>query len=287
MTATAAATQSSLDQHDQESAKDAKAADFLKSARDRLTELRSGLSAAKSNYELTLDQLQVRQDSLDKDIKDIKTRLEGCYDVKAALKAAVCDEVIKESDGFRKTYLDNAGAPAKTLYEADEKLALAGEQLDSWQKITEWISKQQDKHEALIKEICSLDNCKDDKFALYIFFFELWPSHLALQDPSAKDPRTEHCDPCWKPIQGLSGFAWLVQPDVYEYRLAAAWKTWKDVGVAQAHATAELERIHTAKDDFEASIDPKAMREAARLALRQYTDPGRANAHPAAQNAGQ
>ena len=60
----------------------------------------------------------------------------------------------------------------------------------------------------------------------------------------------------------------MIDPDGYNCKLADAWETWRDAGVAQVEAQCKLDQVAKCREEYEAAADPQAKRDAARDALR-------------------
>ena len=262
------------------STEQAKEGEFLKAAEEKLKELADGVSDEENKYRVDekegRDALVMEWKRQKDTICDIRKRLESCYgDWEKILKKCVCETVIAELRTLRDKYREGIGSPECELNRANSTLAETAEKLEAWKSITVWIKAQLDKNKALIEEICTLDSCKDHRFALYIFYFELWPAHQALgETPKIIDPESEYCTPaCGKDAEppACCNYPYLIEPDKYDCTLAKAWECWKDAGIAQARAESAFEEIARIKEDYETKSDPETKRKAAAKSLR-YCD---------------
>lgn len=198
------------------------------------------------------------------------------------MEDAVCKEVIQQIWQLKADLESKLGPPEVCLDRANTDLAKAADQMVAWKTIATWVKGRLDLNEALIEEICTLDNCKDRLFALYIFFFELLPAHRQLWEspsklpPKLKDPEDAYCaSACSAKSPGeskikLCGYPWLISADDYNCKLADLWQIWRSAGEAQAEAKCKFEQVAKCREQYEAASNAKAKREAARDALRRH-----------------
>ena len=166
-----------------DSTKQAKVGEFLKTAEAKLEELNKAVGKEEESYRNPYLDLSKSWSDQDKNIKELKNHLESCYpNWEHYLEEAVCKEVIQKVWELKKVYEDSIGPPEKSLYNSDADLAKAADQMEAWKTLTKWIQNRLDANKKLYDEICTLDNCKDRLFALYLFYFILLPNHRKLKE---------------------------------------------------------------------------------------------------------
>lgn len=263
---------------------EAKIGEFRKAAETKLEGLANGADQAEENYRKGLAECKATWERQDEKICKMKKQLEHCYEWKCYIDKIICKEVIQKVWELKDNLRSKLGDPQKCLDDANELVGKAQDQLDAWQTISAWIKNRLQLNEALIEEICKLDNCDDRLFAIYIFYFELWPAHKSLEKApeelpdEVRNPERAYCkdicdaEPPKDPEIMLCGFPWFIDPNLYNCKLADVWKIWRDAGVETAKKQCAVDAIAKCREDYESASTPEAKRDASRDALRRYGD---------------
>ncbi len=268
-----------------DSTKEAKVGEFRKIAESKLEGLNKAVDNEEESYRTERPNLLKSWSDQDEKIGELKKHLESCYPKwEYYLEEAVCKGVIQKVWQLKADYEAKIGPPELELYHANADLAKAAEQMEAWKTIKKWIQARLDANKQLHDEICTLDNCKDRLFALYLFYFLLLPYHRQLKEaptnlpPKLKDPETGYCksacsiEPPKESAIPFCGYPWLIEADLYNCKLAEVWKIWKDAGVAQAEAQSQFDQVAKSLEEYQAASKPEAKREAAREALRRHDE---------------
>ncbi len=160
-------------------ATDAKLGEFRKTANEKLTELLNGVADEEGKYREDFEELKRRWNEHNEKIKEMDGHLQKCFPVDCFKDEIICPKVIQPLRDKRKKLLDELGNPDYCLELATELHDTTKNELDAWQGITQWIKDRLDKNKALLAEICD-ENCKDPRFVVYLFYFELRPAHVDL-----------------------------------------------------------------------------------------------------------
>ena len=276
-----------------EIATDAKLGEFRKTANEKLTELLGGVADEETKYRDAFEELKRRWNEHNKEIKEWQERLEKCHPVKCYKDEILCPKVIQPLRDKRQELLDALGAPDYCFELATELYDTTQDEMDSWQGITQWITDRLDQNKTLLDEICE-ENCKDPRFAIYLFYFVLRPAHKSLspkRDKDAapgewakcKDWEAECCppphkdpDPCTPECEDCEVIRvclpFLIDPDLYDCRLAAAWTAWRNAGECQTKAQCKVDEVEKCREDYAELNKPESRRKEARDALRRYAE---------------
>ncbi len=270
---------------------DAKLGEFRKAANEKLTELLGGVAAEEAKYREALEELNRRWNEHNEKIEEMDRHLKRCHPIECYKKEIICPQVIQPIRDKRDEYLDKLGEPDYCLELASELHGTTEADLESWQGITQWITDRLDANKALLDEICE-ENCKDPRFVVYLFYFVLRPAHVSLDPDRDKDQPTGSWTPCkdWDavccppPSKDEDPCApncdqcdvtrvctpFLIDPDLYDCRLAAAWEAWRAAGECQVKAQCKVDEIDKARETYEEMNKPESRRTEARDALRRY-----------------
>ena len=281
-------------------AEDTKLSEFLKTTKDKLDELVKGVAAEEQSYRDARSELVGRWREQDKKITETDAHLRKCYDVECFKKKIICEKVIAPLREKRRRLLDSLGNPDYCLELATELYNKTMSDLESWKGIKQWITDRLDKDKALLEEICE-ENCKDPCFVIYLFYFELRPAHIDLNPDRDKDssggwaeckdwdacncgpdgtsegPCKRDCEEC-KVSRVCTPY--LIDPDLYDCRLAAAWKAWKDAGTCMVKAQCRVDQVKKLREDYAEANKPESRRKEARDAIRRYKSDCCAPAEP-------
>lgn len=298
----------------------ARLAEEQKKAKTKLDELAGVVNTEEQAYRSELPGFRATWEQHDAEIIKIKARIEGLPQLELCHQT-ICQEVISPLWTMRHKIKEAYGKPDWDLHEAEERLAGATGHVDAWKTLSRWVKGRLDRNQQLINEICKLDNCKDSFFAVYIFYYELYPAHWLLNhrpagivpEPDGSDSAARHrhrdaddnkrfffpdqvycesSDRCQmsyvkddKERVELYYAPWLLEPEEYNCMLAASWTVWRDVCREHAKCKAAVDTIRATKQKYEHDRNPAVKREAARHALRLKSDNvgKKASMHPRAE----
>ncbi len=271
-----------------DSTEEAKTGEFKKLAETKLGELINGVDQEEINYRNGFIECKATWERQNEKICEIKKRLENCYNIECYQKI-ICKEVIQRAWDLKKKIRENTCEPQICLDIANDLVLDAQDQLEAWQKISVWIKNRLELNGQLIEEICKLDNCNDGPFAIYIFYFLLWPAHMSLKERNDEDvlpeevidPERAYCkdvceppdDVCKNPEKSCCkpcGYPWLIDPDKFNCKLARVWEMWKVCGIERVKKQCAVDAIETYRTDYEDAAKPEAKRDTARDALRRF-----------------
>ena len=232
-------------------------------------------------------------------IETILEHLKQCHGDWAGPKQAICAHVFQPIVELRTRLEGKLGPCELRLRRAEHRLDLATKHFEAWKTIAKWASGRLDEIKKLIDEVCTLDHCKDNRFALYIVHFELLPKHHQLKDGWAgvdkqyQDPAACYCgqnaDPVSAPEPGesqvaLVHFPWLLgatpgealKKDYGDW-LQKAWQAQFAAGKEKARAKVAVDQIEQLKTRLAALADAAAKRQRAKDALRalKSSEPGK------------
>ncbi len=270
---------------------DAKLGEFRKTANEKLTELLGGVAAEEASYRDALEDLKRRWREHDDKIDEMDKHLQKCFPVECYKTEILCPNVIQPLRDKRQELLDALGGPDYCLELATELYETTEAEMGAWQGITQWITDRLDQNQALLDEICE-ENCKDPRFVVYLFYFVLRPAHISLDPERDKDlpvgtwapckdweavccpPPHRDPDPCKPECEECDVTRvctpFLIDPDLYDCRLAAAWKAWRAAGECQVNAQCKVDEVEKCREDYAEMNTPEARRKEARDALRRY-----------------
>ena len=267
-----------------ESTDGAKTAEFLKKAEAKLEELVNAAKTEEDKYRADFAELNKTWSEQEEVITKHTNYLDKCYPKWSDyIEECVCEEAIKPLWELKGKSEQNIGQLNQSKNLADTVFDSASQELDAWKSISSWIKAQLDKNKKLIDELCTLDNCEDKLFGLYILHFELLPAHRKLEKVSTdvdykyKHPEHEYCKKSLKEAQEKeevrdSQFPYLIDPDDYNVEVANLWKAWRNAGEEQVKAECELTKIEKYKDQYAGDSSSEEKRKKARLCLRRKSN---------------
>ena len=271
------------------SAGDAKLAEFKKTTKEKLDALLKGVADEEDNYRKDFADMKKQWSDQAKKIKDKHRHLQKCYDVDC-FKEIICDNVVKPLRTKRRKLLNGLGNPTYCLELAKELHDTTKSEMENWAGITQWIKDRLKEIDDLFDEICE-EECKDPCFVIYLFYFELRPLHVDLDpdrdedcsgkwaeckdwdaclcgpEEAAEGPCERDCDKC-EVTRVCTPF--LIEPDLYDCRLAAAWEAWDAAGQCMVNAQSRVDEIEKCREDYQEANKPESRRKEARDAIRRY-----------------
>ncbi len=272
---------SCLDELVEKATEKSKEGEFLKLAKTKLLQLADAVKQEEDKYLDAYEGFSKEWEEQNKKVARIKCHLDDCFpDWKECLKESVCKDVIQYLWSLKEKIKAESGPAKICLDQANADFNLATNQLEAWKTISAWIKARLEYNKKLIDEICTLDNCEDRLFALYIFYFELLPSHKKLKyDPKSLElhetnPEKAYCEDCCQdcpdePVISCCGFPWLIDPEQYNCKVARLYECWRDAGVAQVMAQCKFDQVAANQQEYDEKSSEVAKRDSARKALRK------------------